>query len=232
MNAWSCSVLAASDRHVVHGGVHENKYQEEQGAAVARCTLCAASLVEFALILLHCPISFCMQRLLGYENAAQVMYGDLKEQDDNYIGDVEGWAAAAASGDGNQQDSSSGKDGGGPAQRALSAGIARLLMQLQDNLEGKSRAYKNEAIAALFMMNNVHYVQWSVESSAALGLLGVEWLERHKDMVEDWGARYHDITWMPIINMLKVGRDDGSSRITTLYMLTRLRILVCLNIQA
>jgi exocyst complex protein 7 len=149
-----------------------------------------------------------VQRLLGYENAAQVMYGDITEQEDNYIGDIQGWAAAAGGSDEQQQrqSSSGGKDDSSAAAlRALSAGIARLLMQLQDNLESKSRAYKNEAIAALFMMNNVHYVQWSVESSAALGLLGSDWLERHKDMVEDWGARYHDITWMPIINMLKVG---------------------------
>lgn len=30
-------------------------------------------------------------------------------------------------------------------------------------------------------MNNVHYIQWSVENSpGALELLGVAWLERHK----------------------------------------------------
>eukprot|EP00882_Tetradesmus_deserticola_P008006 GHRQ01008432.1.p1 GENE.GHRQ01008432.1~~GHRQ01008432.1.p1 ORF type:complete len:336 (+),score=196.17 GHRQ01008432.1:785-1792(+) len=155
-----------------------------------------------------------LKRLLGYDNAAQVMYGHISEQDDNYIGDVSAWAAAAGgSGDQQHESSSGGKDGSSAARRALSAGIARLLMQLQDNLEAKSRAYKNEAIAALFMMNNVHYVQWSVESSAALGLLGVEWLERHKDMVEDWGARYHDITWMPIINMLKAEPPSDVSRL-------------------
>lgn len=140
-----------------------------------------------------------LQRLLSYDNAAQVMYGNAQRQD-NYVGDVSAWAASQGGG-GDSKDSDS------PAKRALSTGLARLLMQLLDNLEAKSRAYKNEAIAALFMMNNVHYVQWSVENSAALGLLGVDWLERHKDMVEDWGARYHDITWMPIINMLKVGEQ-------------------------
>ncbi|WIA09825.1 hypothetical protein OEZ85_009200 [Tetradesmus obliquus] len=158
-----------------------------------------------------------LKRLLGYENAAQVMYGDMQEREDNYIGDVSGWAAAAAAGDEAQQQpgsSGGGADGSSsPARRALAAGIARLLMQLQDNLEAKSRAYKNEAIAALFMMNNVHYVQWSVEGSAALGLLGGEWLERHKDAVEDWGARYHELTWLPIINMLKAEPPSDVSRL-------------------
>jgi hypothetical protein len=56
------------------------------------------------------------------------------------------------------------------------------------------------------MMNNVHYIQWSVETSpAAVELLGSAWLERHKDLVEEWGAGYHDATWMPLVHMLKVG---------------------------
>ena len=37
-----------------------------------------------------------------------------------------------------------------------------------------------QALAALFMMNNVHYMVKAVEGSPALMLLGQEWLERHK----------------------------------------------------
>ena len=37
-----------------------------------------------------------------------------------------------------------------------------------------------QALAALFMMNNMHYMVKTVESSAALMLLGPEWLEQHK----------------------------------------------------
>eukprot|EP00879_Flechtneria_rotunda_P025217 GHRR01026787.1.p1 GENE.GHRR01026787.1~~GHRR01026787.1.p1 ORF type:complete len:607 (+),score=217.54 GHRR01026787.1:931-2751(+) len=127
-----------------------------------------------------------LKRLLGYEHAAEVLFGDCHPDSD-----------------GNEQE-----EGYVPADTvardALGTGIARLLMQLLDNLEVKSRGYKNEALAALFMMNNVHYVQWSVESSPGLSLLGVAWLERHKDAVEDWGAQYHKLTWMPLIELLKV----------------------------
>lgn len=71
----------------------------------------------------------------------------------------------------------------------------------------QARGYKNTALSSLFMMNNVHYIQWSVETSpAAVELLGSAWLERHKDLVEEWGAGYHDATWMPLVHMLKVGR--------------------------
>eukprot|EP00878_Enallax_costatus_P013220 GHUV01013820.1.p1 GENE.GHUV01013820.1~~GHUV01013820.1.p1 ORF type:complete len:538 (+),score=189.34 GHUV01013820.1:921-2534(+) len=136
-----------------------------------------------------------MKRLLSYENAADVMYRSSS-------------GSQVHSEQPDPQDIFPGPPmrttGSGEAKSALSAGVARLLMQLLDNLEVKSRAYKNDAIAALFLMNNVHYVQWSVENTpAALKLLGEEWLERHKDAVEDWGAKYHDITWMPLVNMLK-----------------------------
>lgn len=37
-----------------------------------------------------------------------------------------------------------------------------------------------QALAALFMMNNIHYMVKTVESSATLMLLGQEWLEHRK----------------------------------------------------
>lgn len=50
----------------------------------------------------------------------------------------------------------------------------------------------------------VHYVQSSVEGGAAEALLGRPWLERHKDAVEDWGARYQDVTWGPVLALVQV----------------------------
>jgi exocyst complex protein 7 len=111
-------------------------------------------------------------------------------------------------------DSSSASNGGSTdaaaasatARAALAAAVSRLLARLLDNLEAKSRSYRGEpALSALFMMNNVHYVQWSVEGSTAEELLGRDWLERHKDLVEDWGARYQDVTWGPVLALLQVG---------------------------
>jgi len=37
-----------------------------------------------------------------------------------------------------------------------------------------------QALAALFMMNNIHHMVKTVESSATLMLLGQEWLEHRK----------------------------------------------------
>ena len=40
-----------------------------------------------------------------------------------------------------------------------------------------------QALAALFMMNNEHFMVKTVEGSEALMLLGPDWLERQKDKV-------------------------------------------------
>jgi Exo70 exocyst complex subunit len=40
-----------------------------------------------------------------------------------------------------------------------------------------------QPLAAVFMMNNLHYMVKTVESSEALTVLGEEWIEQHKDQV-------------------------------------------------
>ena len=46
-----------------------------------------------------------------------------------------------------------------------------------------SGAARAQAQSALFMMNNLHYMVKTVESSEALTVLGEEWIEVHKDQV-------------------------------------------------
>ena len=47
-----------------------------------------------------------------------------------------------------------------------------------------------QALAALFLMNNVHYIVKAVESSEALSVVGQDWVERHKDLIEQYGEEY------------------------------------------
>ncbi|EFJ50648.1 hypothetical protein VOLCADRAFT_103855 [Volvox carteri f. nagariensis] len=149
-------------------------------------------------------------------------------------------------------------------------------------LEAKARSYKVPALGDLFLMNNVHYMVWTVEhaaaadnqtqqqqqgqqpkqlgsnpppddmedptstkttrtatarqsgrrrgggaggsasdngdggsaaaappsapasaASASLGVLGLAWVERHKDIVEHYGASYQDKTWRPLVAVLE-----------------------------
>ena len=46
-------------------------------------------------------------------------------------------------------------------------------------MQGKT--YKNKALSALFLMNNVHYLVKAVESSPALAVIGEDWIELHRD---------------------------------------------------
>ena len=39
-------------------------------------------------------------------------------------------------------------------------------------------------------MNNVHYIVKAVESSEALSVVGQDWVERHKDLIEQYGEEY------------------------------------------
>jgi exocyst complex protein 7 len=47
-----------------------------------------------------------------------------------------------------------------------------------------------QALSALFLMNNVHYIVKAVESSEALSVVGQDWIERHKDLIEQYGEEY------------------------------------------
>ena len=47
----------------------------------------------------------------------------------------------------------------------------------------QAKAYKNKALSALFLMNNVHYMVKAVENSTALAVIGEDWIEQHKDQV-------------------------------------------------
>ena len=47
----------------------------------------------------------------------------------------------------------------------------------------QARTYKNKALSALFLMNNVHYMVKAVENSTALAVIGEDWIEQHKDQV-------------------------------------------------
>ena len=47
----------------------------------------------------------------------------------------------------------------------------------------QAKTYKNKALSALFLMNNVHYMVKAVENSTALAVIGEDWIEQHKDQV-------------------------------------------------
>ena len=64
-------------------------------------------------------------------------------------------------------ESEGGKSGGqgggqGGGQTRLALATARIMTVLQQNLEQKSKTYKDPALTQLFLMNNVHYMVRSI----------------------------------------------------------------------
>ena len=51
-------------------------------------------------------------------------------------------------------------------------------------------------------MNNVHYMVRAVEGSEALGIVGPDWLEAHRDLVEQAGEQYQALAWGPLLQLL------------------------------
>lgn len=88
-----------------------------------------------------------------------------------------------------------------PRSSSIGLSVSRVMDSLIQALEGKSRQYKNPALGALFMMNNLQYICSTVASSTTSNhlYLNDRWLERHKDKVEAYGQSYHETTWLPII---------------------------------
>lgn len=52
--------------------------------------------------------------------------------------------------------------GEGDADAQLASVTTQIMLALQNNLDGKSKQYKDPALTQLFLMNNIHYIVRSV----------------------------------------------------------------------
>ncbi|KMT06653.1 hypothetical protein BVRB_7g158180 [Beta vulgaris subsp. vulgaris] len=86
----------------------------------------------------------------------------------------------------------------------------RIMQALQTNLDGKSKQYKDTALTQLFLMNNIHYIVRSVRRSEAKDLLGDDWVQRHRRIVQQHANQYKRISWSKILQYLSV-QPAGSS---------------------
>lgn len=105
----------------------------------------------------------------------------------------------------------------------LASVTMRIMQALQTNLDGKSKQYKDLALTHLFLMNNIHYMVRSVRRSEAKDLLGDDWVQRHRRIVQQHANQYKRNAWAKILQALSaqgltssggggsVGGDGGSS---------------------
>ncbi|KAK1415821.1 hypothetical protein QVD17_31609 [Tagetes erecta] len=89
----------------------------------------------------------------------------------------------------------------------------RIMQALQNNLDGKSKHYKDQALTQIFMMNNIHYMVRSVRRSEAKDMLGDDWVQIHRRVVQQHANQYKRISWSKILQCLtvQVAGGDGIS---------------------
>ncbi|KAM7267687.1 hypothetical protein ACFE04_009853 [Oxalis oulophora] len=84
----------------------------------------------------------------------------------------------------------------------LASVTMRIMQALQTNLDGKSKQYKDPALTQLFLMNNIHYMVRSVRRSEAKDLLGDDWVQRHRRIVQQHANQYKRNAWQKILQSL------------------------------
>ncbi|CAI0410650.1 unnamed protein product [Linum tenue] len=88
---------------------------------------------------------------------------------------------------------------GGETVSQLATVTMRIMQALQTNLDGKSRQYKDQALTHLFLMNNIHYMVRSVRRSEAKDLLGDDWVQRHRRVVQQHANQYKRTGWGKVL---------------------------------
>ncbi|ONI15336.1 hypothetical protein PRUPE_3G038000 [Prunus persica] len=82
-----------------------------------------------------------------------------------------------------------------------------IIVILQFNLDGKSKHYKDAAIAHLFMMNNVHYIVQKIKGSPELReMIGDDYLRKLTGKFRQAATSYQRATWVSVLYCL---RDEG-----------------------
>ncbi|KAE8689949.1 Exocyst complex component EXO70A1 [Hibiscus syriacus] len=93
---------------------------------------------------------------------------------------------------------------GGDPEGQLKILTKRIMEALQNNLDGKSKQYKDPALTQLFLMNNMHYIVRSVRRSEAKDLLGDDWVQIHRRIVQQHANQYKRISWAKVIQCVTI----------------------------
>ncbi|XP_073274215.1 exocyst complex component EXO70A1-like [Primulina huaijiensis] len=105
-----------------------------------------------------------------------------------------------------------GEFGDGDVEEQLASITTRIMQALQSNLDGKSKLYKDSSLTQLFLMNNIHYIVRSVRRSEAKDLLGDDWVQINRRIVQQHANQYKRISWSKILQCLSIqGMQTGGS---------------------
>ncbi|KAH7856343.1 hypothetical protein Vadar_000341 [Vaccinium darrowii] len=89
----------------------------------------------------------------------------------------------------------------------LASHLIWIIVILQSNLDGKSKHYKDPALAHLFMMNNVHYIVQKAKGFPDLKeMIGIGYLKKLSGKYRQLATSYQRSTWVKVMHSL---RDEG-----------------------
>ncbi|KAJ3687826.1 hypothetical protein LUZ61_016990 [Rhynchospora tenuis] len=91
---------------------------------------------------------------------------------------------------------------GDESNSQLATVTMRIMQALQTNLDAKSKQYKDQALTHLFLMNNIHYMVRSVRRSEAKDLLGDDWIQRHRRIVQQNANQYRRVAWAKVLQCI------------------------------
>eukprot|EP00267_Zea_mays_P049037 XP_020401667.1 exocyst complex component EXO70A1 isoform X2 [Zea mays] len=80
----------------------------------------------------------------------------------------------------------------------LATVIMKIMQALQNNLNGKAKQYKDPALYHIFLMNNLHYMVTSVSKSESKDILGGDWIQRHRKIVQQNANQYKRVAWAKV----------------------------------
>ncbi|KAM0869861.1 hypothetical protein ACQ4PT_040394 [Festuca glaucescens] len=93
---------------------------------------------------------------------------------------------------------------GSDTEFQLGVVLIKIMQALQNNLDGKSKQYKDPALMCIFLANNVHYMVTSVRRSEAKNILGDYWIQRHRRIVQQNANQYKRVAWGKVVQTLYV----------------------------
>ncbi|KAG8093632.1 hypothetical protein GUJ93_ZPchr0012g20853 [Zizania palustris] len=99
---------------------------------------------------------------------------------------------------------------GSDTESQLAVVTIKIMQALQNNLDGKSKQYKDPALTYIFLMNNIHYMVRSVRRSEAKDILGDDWIQKHRRVVQQNANQYKRVAWAKILQTLSV-QSAGST---------------------
>uniref|UniRef100_A0A0E0MJW1 Exocyst subunit Exo70 family protein n=1 Tax=Oryza punctata TaxID=4537 RepID=A0A0E0MJW1_ORYPU len=98
---------------------------------------------------------------------------------------------------------------GSETESQLAVVTMKIMQALQNNLDGKSKQYKDPALTYIFLMNNIHYMVRSVRRSEAKDILGDDWIQRHRRVVQQNANQYKRVAWAKTLSVQATGSSPA-----------------------